>query len=154
MTTYARHSDVFQGRWVRRGLIHVPTVDDAPAIEPTNDEPAVDWGAYTTPASIADAIDEHDWTDDDIRRSHAAYIRGERDPWTIAGHRIWDREYRARKRAEKRMSPVDMAWAEKAADAGFWAAWERANRCGGASEPMVAQAIRRTEKLHSVKGAA
>lgn len=41
--------------------------------------------------------DSH-WSPDELRTAHAAYARGDRDEWTVTGHRIWDKQRRREKR--------------------------------------------------------
>jgi hypothetical protein len=45
----------------------------------------------------------------------------------------------------ERLSAEDRAWCEQAANAGFWAQWEKANR--GRSNPLQAEAMRRAARL-------
>lgn len=46
------------------------------------------------------------WTVEQLRFCHAAYVRGERDERTIAGHREWDRRRKARQRREDRLTSM------------------------------------------------
>lgn len=41
--------------------------------------------------------DSH-WSADELKTAHAAYARGERDDWTVTGHRIWDKQRRRQQR--------------------------------------------------------
>ena len=56
-------------------------------------------GLPVEPLKIIHPTDE-EWSDDELRAAHAAYSRGVRDPWTVAGHRIWDKQ-RAKRRYER-----------------------------------------------------
>lgn len=133
----------YRGGWrVRPGGVRVPDL----TVEVDWDEgPTVDWGDYQTDP-VADLIDEIVWSDADLRKAHAAYVSGKRDVWTVAGHKLWDARYRAAKRAEARLSPIDRAWAERAAEAHFWASYEVANRAGG-SETLQKIAESKTKTM-------
>jgi hypothetical protein len=41
------------------------------------------------------------WTEPDLRAAHAAYRRGERDDWTVAGAREYNRRHRATSRPSR-----------------------------------------------------
>lgn len=89
--------------WRRQGLIRVPVVVPAPA-----------------------KSELLRFTDEERRNYHAAYVRGARDPFTIAGHREWDKLYRRARRS--RLSSEDRAWCERAAVSASWQQFEQANR--------------------------
>lgn len=61
------------------------------------------WTATWIPTNPTRFQDERElvWTDTMLRNAHAAFKRGLRDDHTVAGHREWDRRYRAAKRAER-----------------------------------------------------
>jgi hypothetical protein len=44
--------------------------------------------------------DDDMWTPDELKAAHAAYARGDRDEWTVAGHRIWDKQRNRRRKGK------------------------------------------------------
>ena len=64
----------------------------------TDEISTLDLRARRTGLRIIWPTDSH-WSPDELRAAHAAYMRGDRDEWTIAGHRIWDKE---RKRLQRK----------------------------------------------------
>ena len=52
------------------------------------DSPRILWG------------DDDMWTPDELKAAHSAYGRGDRDDWTVTGHRIWDKQRARRRRAK------------------------------------------------------
>jgi hypothetical protein len=78
-------------------------------------------------------VDLIDWTPETLRAAHAAYVRGNRDVYTLAGHREWNRLQKQQSRASVRagrMTASDLRWCERAAVAGSWLQAERENRSG------------------------
>lgn len=47
------------------------------------------------------AYEEEFFTDDEARRARAAYVRGERTAWAVAGNRIYARRHMRRQRAKR-----------------------------------------------------
>lgn len=98
-------------RWERRGLVHVPIIDD-PAPKPRGPRPKNElW----------------EWSDKDLREAHRLFMAGERDLWTREGERVYQQR---RKRAQRAgvMSRADLRWAEKNAVKSSWRIEERRNR--------------------------
>lgn len=56
-------------------------------------------GLPASPVKVIWPTDDQ-WTDEELRAAHRDYVRGDRDEWTVAGHRIWDKQ-RARRRYER-----------------------------------------------------
>ena len=45
------------------------------------------------------AARDAEWKPREVRKAHAAYNRGDRSPWATRGHRIYNRQFKAKKRA-------------------------------------------------------
>lgn len=112
----------FNGSWIRRGAVWVPVL--APEPKPAPRKPKL---SDPVGRLVADIV----WTDETLRDAHAAYVRGNRDVATLAGHREWYRRWKADVRAGRRMSKTDRRWAEKSAVKGSWLMDERTNRVLG-----------------------
>lgn len=116
-------------RWERRGLIQVPVPVEPEPVPVTRLDPVERELASTA------------WTDETLKRCHAAYNRGLRDVYTIAGNREWERRRQAVRRNPQRMTPEDREWCERQAEKGFWRLYEIVNRRGGNEAlQMVAEA--------------
>jgi hypothetical protein len=121
-------SAAFDGVWVLRNGIRVPVP-----------EPETSEGGRprkVTDGQVGRMVDLINWTPETLRAAHAAYVRGLRDVYTLAGHREWNRLQKQQSRASAkagRMNTTDRAWCERAAIAGSWLQAERENRTLGVS---------------------
>lgn len=59
-------------------------------------------GKVATDRIMRVAAEEKAFSEDDARIAHAAFWRGERDDWTVAGERTYQRRAERAKRARKR----------------------------------------------------
>lgn len=95
-------------RWERRGLVHVPIIDEPSPGRPP--KPTVG-----------------DWTDTRLREAHRRFHNGVRDILTCEGERVYQAR---RKRAQRAgaMTPTDRVWAERNAVKESWRIEERRAR--------------------------
>lgn len=106
----------FQGSWVRRAGILVPVLDGAPK----GGRPR-----KVTPGAVGRMIDLINWTPETVAAAHAAYGRGNRDVYVLAGQRVYDRE---RPRKRRGLDSETREWCRKQAVRGSWLQQERTNR--------------------------
>lgn len=107
-------------RWQQRGLIRVPVIEDEP--KPKGGRPR-----KVTPGAVGRMVDLISWTPETLKAAHAAYERGNRDVYTVAGQREYQRR-RGNTNRRGRLSVEDREWATKQAVKCSWLQEERANR--------------------------
>lgn len=107
----------YTGAWERRGLIRVPVIEDEPN---RGGRPR-----KVTPGAVGRMVDLITWTPETLRAAHAAFERGNRDVYTLAGNREYNRR---RPRRTRLLSQVDREWAEKNVVKSSWELDTRTNR--------------------------
>jgi hypothetical protein len=116
-------SDAYAGTWAKSGMIHRPVIADEP-------EPANKGGRPPErfEGAVGRMVDLITWTPETLRAAHAAYERGNRDVYVVAGNRVYNQRRMAKARRSG-LSGEDRRWAERNAVQHSWFVDTRTNRC-------------------------